>query len=98
MSTPEFQPPSVTEKAEPDVESIQVTQDDPDAEFGGPEARKKMERKLLWKLDLRMFILVIIYILNYVKIFIHSRLILLTIYNHRLTATMQGKRNLLRCE
>jgi len=37
-----------------------------DAEFGGTEARKKLERRLLWKLDLRMSILVIIYILNYV--------------------------------
>lgn len=40
---------------------------DLDAEFGGPEARKKMERKLLMKLDLRMSILIIIYILNYVS-------------------------------
>ncbi|KAH7887797.1 MFS general substrate transporter [Phlebopus sp. FC_14] len=39
---------------------------DPDAEFGGTEARKKLERKLLMKLDLRMSILVIIYILNYI--------------------------------
>jgi hypothetical protein len=39
---------------------------DLDAEFGGPEARKKLERRLLWKLDLRMSILVVIYILNYV--------------------------------
>ena len=28
-------------------------------EFGGTEARKKLERKLLWKLDLRMSILII---------------------------------------
>ena len=40
---------------------------DPDAEFGGPEARKKLERKLLLKLDARMSILVVIYILNYVS-------------------------------
>lgn len=39
---------------------------DPDAEFGGHEQRKALERKLLWKLDLRMSILVVIYILNYV--------------------------------
>jgi hypothetical protein len=39
---------------------------DLDAEFGGTEARKKLERRLLWKLDLRMSILVVIYILNYV--------------------------------
>ncbi|KDQ64273.1 hypothetical protein JAAARDRAFT_117826 [Jaapia argillacea MUCL 33604] len=37
-----------------------------DAEFGGSEARKEMERKLLRKLDLRMSILIVIYILNYI--------------------------------
>ena len=40
---------------------------DPDAEFGGAEARRELERKLLLKLDARMSILVIIYILNYVS-------------------------------
>jgi len=45
---------------------------DLDAEFGGPEARRKLERKLLWKLDLRMFILVVIYILNYVSCLVSS--------------------------
>ena len=40
---------------------------DPDAEFGGTEAREKLERRLLLKLDARMFILVVIYILNYVS-------------------------------
>ena len=39
---------------------------DPNAEFGGTEARRKLEKRLLWKLDLRMSILVFIYILNYV--------------------------------
>ncbi|KAF8838315.1 MFS general substrate transporter [Paxillus ammoniavirescens] len=39
---------------------------DADAEFGGPEARKILERKLLAKLDLRMSILIVIYILNYI--------------------------------
>ncbi len=38
-----------------------------DADFGGPEARQRLERKLLWKLDARMSILVVIYILNYVS-------------------------------
>ncbi|PVG04130.1 MFS general substrate transporter [Serendipita vermifera] len=37
-----------------------------DAEFGGPEERRRLERKLLWKVDLRMSILVVIYILNYI--------------------------------
>ncbi|KAI5124987.1 hypothetical protein M0805_007412 [Coniferiporia weirii] len=39
---------------------------DPDAEFGGHEARLKLEKKLLMKLDLRMSILIVIYILNYI--------------------------------
>lgn len=40
---------------------------DGNAEFGGDEGRKSLEKKLLWKLDLRMSILIIIYILNYVR-------------------------------
>ncbi|TFK43577.1 MFS general substrate transporter [Crucibulum laeve] len=47
--------------AEDGVESIQ-----PDAEFGGPEERKKLEKSLLRKLDGRMSILIVIYILNYI--------------------------------
>lgn len=39
-----------------------------DAEFGGHEARQKLEKKLLRKLDARMSILIVIYILNYVRI------------------------------
>ncbi|KAI0036737.1 MFS general substrate transporter [Vararia minispora EC-137] len=39
---------------------------DLDAEFGGPEQRKKLEKKLLHKIDLRMSVLVVIYILNYI--------------------------------
>ena len=50
-----------------DAQTEQVLNNDPDAEFGGHEARKIMERKLLWKLDARLSILVIIYILNYVR-------------------------------
>ncbi|KAL5498804.1 hypothetical protein ACEPAH_2159 [Sanghuangporus vaninii] len=37
-----------------------------DAEFGGPEERRRLERKLVRKLDWRMTILIIIYILNYI--------------------------------
>lgn len=40
---------------------------DPNAEYGGTEARKKLEKSLLFKLDARMSILVVIYILNYVS-------------------------------
>ena len=56
-------------KATESVDEEKVFHDgvDPDAQFGGPEARRKLERKLLWKLDLRMSILVFIYILNYVS-------------------------------
>ncbi len=39
-----------------------------DEEFGGHEARKKLEKKLLRKLDARMSILIVIYILNYVRV------------------------------
>ncbi|THH13282.1 hypothetical protein EW146_g6915 [Bondarzewia mesenterica] len=48
------------------LSAYQTHQDELDAEFGGPEARKRLERQLLWKLDMRMSILVFIYILNYI--------------------------------
>ena len=38
-----------------------------DDEFGGAEARQVLEKRLLRKLDLRMSILIFIYILNYVS-------------------------------
>jgi hypothetical protein len=41
---------------------------DIDAEFGGREARLILERQLLRKVDMRMSILVVIYILNYVRL------------------------------
>lgn len=47
----------------PDVEKLGVqvdVQDDPDAEFGGREARQRLERQLLRKLDMRMSIMVVI--------------------------------------
>ena len=50
---------------------------DYDAEFGGPEERKRLEKKLLRKIDARMSILVVIYILNYVSFPIESRIELL---------------------
>ncbi|KAJ3510623.1 hypothetical protein NLJ89_g4574 [Agrocybe chaxingu] len=52
------QPPSPT-KSEDD-------NDFPDAEFGGTERRKLIEKKLIRKIDLRMSIMIIIYILNYI--------------------------------
>ncbi|KII94823.1 hypothetical protein PLICRDRAFT_33639 [Plicaturopsis crispa FD-325 SS-3] len=49
-------------------DDIDVVHDDADAdaEFGGTENRKKLEKKLLRKLDIRMSILIVIYILNYI--------------------------------
>lgn len=58
---------SIEEKAERRTEGYDNFDDDPDAEFGGREERKALEKKLLRKLDLRMSILVVIYILNYVS-------------------------------
>ncbi|KAF9077927.1 MFS general substrate transporter [Rhodocollybia butyracea] len=43
-----------------------TSEHDPDAEFGGTEARRKLEKKLVRKVDLRISILIIIYILNYI--------------------------------
>ena len=51
----------------PELESrVEVTEDE---EFGGTEERKRMERKLLWRLDCRMSSLIVLYILNYVCVF-----------------------------
>ena len=59
---------SIHEKADPEYIHQELDgSDDPDAKFGGHEARKKLEKKLLLKLDLRMSILIFIYILNYVS-------------------------------
>jgi hypothetical protein len=60
---------------EKDVEDVQGVHDpthDPDAEFGGTEERKRIEKKLLWKIDARMSIMILIYILNYVSAFRRS--------------------------
>ena len=59
-----------TERDKPTLEyrnRASETSLDPDAEFGGTEARKRLEKKLLLKLDARMSILVVIYILNFVS-------------------------------
>lgn len=39
---------------------------DENAQFGGLEARKKLEKRFLLKLDARMSIMIVIYILNYI--------------------------------
>lgn len=54
---------------EPDMDTPEQAPPDTDeAEFGGREGRLNLERKLLRKLDMRMSILVLIYILNYVRL------------------------------
>jgi hypothetical protein len=53
-------------KAQDDLEDTDLTLGSPDAQFGGTDARKRLERSLLRKLDTRMTILLVIYILNYV--------------------------------
>lgn len=63
--------PSPTHSISKDEEAVKVeyeVESDPDAEFGGTEARKALEKKLLFKLDMRMSILIAIYILNYVRL------------------------------
>lgn len=42
---------------------------DLDVAFGGPAERKKMEKSLVRKLDMRNAFFVIIYLLNYVSTF-----------------------------
>lgn len=42
--------------------------DEDNSEFGGKQERQEIERKLLWKLDCRMSIMIVIYILNYVRL------------------------------
>jgi hypothetical protein len=54
-----------TDTDTPDSEQVPP---DTEAEFGGREARLNLERKLLRKLATRMSILVLIYILNYVRL------------------------------
>jgi hypothetical protein len=53
---------------EPDMDTLEQAPPDTEAEFGGREGRLNLERKLLRKLDMRMSILVLIYILNYVRL------------------------------
>lgn len=61
---------------------------DIEAELGGREARLVLERKLLRKLDMRMSILVLIYILNYVRLPITVRFGEVLISVHRSTGIM----------
>ncbi|KAK1224397.1 hypothetical protein PQX77_012693 [Marasmius sp. AFHP31] len=57
---------SVEDKKAESIHSPGFTEDERDAEYGGTEARRKLEKKLLRRIDLRMSILIVIYILNYI--------------------------------
>lgn len=74
FSGPSTMPSSSHSTTEKDAEKVydprryDPNAEDPDAEFGGTEARIALEKKLVWKVDLRMSIMVVIYILNYVRV------------------------------
>ena len=48
-------------------EEIVEISDDDDDELEDPQKRQEIERALLWKLDKRMSILILIYVLNFVS-------------------------------
>ena len=58
----------ISEEPDMDVDTPEQVPPDTEAEFGGREARVGLERKLLRKLDMRMSILILIYIPNYVRL------------------------------
>ncbi len=63
-------PPSLAIEDKAELESgvvagSPVKDADPDAKYGGHDARLALERKLLRKLDIRMSVLILVYILNY---------------------------------
>ena len=67
--------------------------DDANAEFGGAEARRELEKELLWKVDKRMSILILIYVLNYVSLGCNSLKVVAcstSVELHRLTGIMRG--------
>ena len=66
MAFPKAASIDIVERYDADDEATAAV--DGDAEFGGPEARRGLERKLIRKIDLRMSILILIYILNYVRL------------------------------
>ena len=57
---------SVEEKGGENDSHPKYNADDSNADFGGTEARRILEKRLIRKIDLRMSIMVVIYILNYV--------------------------------
>ena len=50
-------------------DDTRIETQDVEPNLGDIEERRRIEKKLLWKLDLRMSILLVIYILNYVGLF-----------------------------
>jgi len=61
--------PVTREKVDPHAAPSSPIDDDDNkdvnAQFGGLEARKALEKKLLRKVDLRMLILILVYMMNY---------------------------------
>ncbi|KAH9979384.1 MFS general substrate transporter [Lactifluus volemus] len=53
-------------------ERAQALPSDVEAEFGGRQARLKLEEKFLRKLDMRMSVLVLLYILNYLTYYLSA--------------------------
>lgn len=58
----------------------------PDDCFGGPEKRKRVEQELLRKLDLRVFFLVLVALINYV-----SPLVSLALFAENLCQALDGQ-------
>ena len=54
-----------TEK-QPSFSASEASVDTVDAEFGGTEERKRMEKKLVRMLDIRLTVIVTLYLLNFV--------------------------------
>ena len=48
--------------------SANVSSVDGDAEFGGPGERKRMEKRLVRRLDMRLTLIVVLFLLNYVNL------------------------------
>jgi hypothetical protein len=80
---------SASDKEKTIVEESSSIEEESNVEFGGTDARKALEKKLLLKLDLRMSIMVVIYILNYVSVPLYLWLFPLLI-SPRSTETMPG--------
>ncbi|KAF5393567.1 hypothetical protein D9757_000069 [Collybiopsis confluens] len=63
------------EKADSSQADTLSAKNDPDAKYGGHEARVALEKKLLFKIDSRMSILIVIYILNYEQCWVRDSVI-----------------------